>query len=293
MLRPFIRYPGGKSKHIHKILQYFEGAEKRYREPFVGGGSVYLGAVLFTDSWINDLDEGVFDLWTRVKEDPNSLIDLIEEHTPELDHRRDPRRIKTAMSLWNQVKSDIHGNLFSLGYRYLFLSKTCFSGVVTGGPTGGIAQNKNYNLTSRWAKKQTINRILQAHERLQDCRITNLSWEKVVKRPGKNVALYLDPPYLKKGPQCYREAFTLKDHQELAQVVTSSPHRYVVTLDDVEEIRDIWKDCGIPDERMISESWLYSMSGTRQKNRVGEELFIMDEASFEIAQRKSRERGDV
>jgi len=197
------------------------------------------------------------------------------------------------MALWNQVKTDTHNNLYAPGYRFLFLSKTCFSGVVTGGPTGGLAQNKNYNLTSRWAKKQTVNRILEAHSRLQDCRITGYNWEKVVKRPGKNVSLYLDPPYLDKGPQCYRESFTLEDHQRLASVVTSCPHRYVVTVDNVPKIRNVWKDCGVPDNRMISENWLYSMSGSRTKNKIGEELFIMDEVSFEIAQRKSKERGDV
>lgn len=292
-IKPFIRYPGGKSKHAQKILQYFEESEKGYREPFVGGGSVYLGAVLFSDSWINDLDEGVYDLWSKVKEDPDSLINLIEEHTPVLDHRRDPQKIKAAMELWNQVKTDIHGNLFSPGYRFLFLSKTCFSGVVTGGPTGGICQNKNYNLTSRWAKKQTIRQILETHQRLQDCKITNVSWKDVVECPGENIALYLDPPYLVKGSQCYGSSFTLEDHQELAQVVTECSHRYVVTVDDVTEIRNAWKDCDVSDDRMVSENWLYSMSGYRKKNKVGKELFIMDDASFEIAQRKRRERGDV
>ncbi len=290
-LKPFIRYPGGKSRHVHKILQYFEDKETRYREPFVGGGSVFLGGVQFDTPWINDIDEGVYDLWTRVKENPYSLIDLIEEHTTMIDHRKDQKKIKAALSLWKQVKSDTKS--FSPGYRFLFLSKTCFSGVVTGGPTGGLAQNGNYNLMSRWAKKQTIKRIMEVHGHLQasKCRITNNDWQDVVTRRGKNVALYLDPPYLKKGPQCYREAFTLEDHQKLAQVVTSCSHRYVVTLDDVVEIRNAWKDCGIPDNRMITESWLYSMSGPRKKNKVGEELFIMDDESFEIAQNKGR--GDV
>jgi len=63
MLRPFIRYPGGKSKHVQKILQYFNETEVRYREPFVGGGSVYLAATQFSESWINDIDEGVVVFW--------------------------------------------------------------------------------------------------------------------------------------------------------------------------------------------------------------------------------------
>lgn len=286
MLKSFIRYPGGKSKHVAKILQYFKETERRYREPFVGGGSVFLGATYFVGSWINDIDKEVYDLWNSVKEDPESLIDLIEEHTPILDHHKDPKKIKAALSLWNQVRGDANGKLYPPGYRFLFLSKTCFSGVVTGGPTGGMHQNGKYNLMSRWAKKQTIRRIREVHERLQDCRITNLSWEKVVNRKGKDVAIYLDPPYLEKGSQCYRHAFTLKDHEKLAEIVTASKHRYVVTVDNVLAVRNIWHDCGVPDERMISENWIYTMNGTRTENRVGKELFIMDEASFEIAQQK-------
>ena len=293
MVRPFIRFPGGKSKHVYRILQYFNEQETEYREPFVGGGSVYLGGTLFTNSWINDLDEGVYDLWRRVKEDPNSLIDHIEEHTPVLDHRKDPKRIKAALALWKKVKLDTNNKLFSPGYRFLFLSKTCFSGVVTGGPTGGTIQNHKYNLTSRWAKQQTIKRIREVHRRLWDCKITNFSWEEVVKHAGENVAMYLDPPYLDKGSQCYRESFTEDNHRKLAEVVTASPYRYVVTVDDLPSIRNIWADCGVPKSRMISETWLYSMSGKREQNKQGSELFIMDEQSIEISNIKSQLRGDV
>lgn len=293
ILRTFIRYPGGKSKHVAKILQYFHDQETEYREPFVGGGSVYLGGVQFTNSWINDLDPEVSDLWRMVKEDHYTLIDLIEGHTKVLDHRKDKRKIKKTLALWNQVRSDTNNEIFPAGYRFLFLSKTCFNGVVTGGPTGGMVQNKEYNLMSRWAEKQTIKRIVQAHDRLADCKITNSSWEKLVTDPGKNVALYLDPPYLEKGKQCYQKFFTLEDHQRLAEVVTSCPHRYVVTVDNHREVRNTWSDCGVPESRLISETWLYSMTGSRDKNREGKELFVMDERSFEIAEERKRVRGDV
>ena len=37
-----LRYPGGKSKAISKILRYLPPDFSEYREPFVGGGSLFI-----------------------------------------------------------------------------------------------------------------------------------------------------------------------------------------------------------------------------------------------------------
>lgn len=275
MSKAFCRYPGGKSRHTDKILRYFNANELDYREPFIGGGSVFLRSG-FENAWINDLDPGVYDMWRMVKETPGELIDLINEYTPIITHENDPDRIKTAIQTWRDIKDDKEHLKVPAGFRSLFLIKTCFSGVITGGPTGGIDQRSKYTLTARWAKDETIKRIRSATKRLQSCRITNYDWEVLVKEIGKNACIYLDPPYLNKGDQCYAFAFTLEDHQRLAKLVSESGHRYVVTLDDCPEIRNIWNKY-LPEKCLISETWLYSMSDFRENNRDGRELFIIDE----------------
>ncbi len=282
MLRPFIRYPGGKSRHTAKILNYLKSKELKYREPFVGGGSVYLASG-FENAWINDIDPGVYDLWRMVKEEPTMLIDLIEEHTPILEHRKDKKHIKRAISLWQEVKGDVNHTSYPEGYRFLFLIKTCFSGVVTGGPTGGMNQNSQYPITARWSCRSTIKRIGEAQKVLQTCKITNLPWSEVWDDSEKGISLFLDPPYLKKGAQCYNHSFDIDDHKKLAEKVTSSSCRYVVTVDDCVELRNIWSQCGIPEERMISEEWLYSMTSKRIKNRVGKELFIVSDDAYRLS----------
>lgn len=213
-----------------------------------------------------------------VQEEPDVLVDLIDDHTKIIDHHKDPKRIKEALSLWKQIKNDTHNKMYPAGYRFLFLSKTCFSGVITGGPIGGSAQNGKYNLTSRWSKNKTIKTIYSAHEKLKDCRITLGSWEVLVDTPGKDVALYLDPPYLEKGKQCYRYSFTLKDHEEFAKKIVSCNHRWLVTIDDHPLIREIWMSY-VPKQNIIPVTLMYSMNGEREENRGGKELFIMDEVS--------------
>src|SRR5215813_7612378 len=52
-----LRYPGGKQKAIQQIAQVFPESAREYREPLVGGGSVYFHArtIDFADRyWIND-----------------------------------------------------------------------------------------------------------------------------------------------------------------------------------------------------------------------------------------------
>jgi len=280
-LKPFIRYPGGKSKHIQKILQYTEGCDYRgcYREPFVGGGSVYLQNP-FRHGWINDIDDGIFDLWRMVKEEPEVLIQFIEEHTPILHHNKNSDKIKKALELWRKIKNDVQGKLFPKGYRALFLNKTCFSGVQTGGPTGGIYQTGKYNLTSRWSKNNTIKKIQLASVKLQKCKITNHSWQTLFEQIDKKTFLFCDPPYFHKGSLCYSEHFSSEDHKKFADKVLSCGTRYVITLDDCSEIRTIWKNAGCSEKLMLTKSWLYSMVSSREENKQGNELFIVDEESY-------------
>ena len=59
MKRPksIFRYPGGKLKAIKYIKPFWEAAKhSEYREPFVGGGSVFISKPLAQFNWINDID---------------------------------------------------------------------------------------------------------------------------------------------------------------------------------------------------------------------------------------------
>lgn len=254
--------------------------ESEYREAFIGGGSIYLAGG-FENAWINDLDTGVYDLWRLVKEDPGLLIDLFKKHGSILDHKEHPERIQEALDLWRSIQKDTEAKVVPLGYRTLFLNKTCFSGVLTGGPTGGLHQTGKYKINARWAQTKTIQRIMSAHEQLKTCRITNYSYEQVVSESGKDVVLYLDPPYLIKGKQCYEKHFNLEDHQKFAKNVVSCGHRYIVTVDDCVELRSIWTEL-VDKQCVLTETWLYSMSDFRDKNREGKEMFVVDSKTLSL-----------
>jgi site-specific DNA-adenine methylase len=77
MLKSVLRYPGGKSKAVDKIIANIPDNIKEFREPMVGGGSVALVIKqLFPDIKvkINDLNYDLICFWKTLRDDSGKLI---------------------------------------------------------------------------------------------------------------------------------------------------------------------------------------------------------------------------
>jgi DNA adenine methylase len=75
-----LRYPGGKSKAIPKILEYLPLNFVEYREPFVGGGSLFIYLKQKKPNlkvWINDLNYDLVCFWKCAQRDIDQLVDRI------------------------------------------------------------------------------------------------------------------------------------------------------------------------------------------------------------------------
>jgi site-specific DNA-methyltransferase (adenine-specific) len=76
--RTYLRYPGGKSKALSKMVPFFPNMFTQYREPMVGGGSAFLYIrqhFPHVRCWINDLDYGVYCFWKMAQERNAELVD--------------------------------------------------------------------------------------------------------------------------------------------------------------------------------------------------------------------------
>jgi DNA adenine methylase len=71
-----LRYIGGKSKIVSKFFQYFPVDFKEYREPFLGGGSVFLFMKqVYPEKkfWINDFNKNLFYFWITLQSNAINL----------------------------------------------------------------------------------------------------------------------------------------------------------------------------------------------------------------------------
>src|SRR3989339_798067 len=90
---PF-RYPGGKFYAIKYLLPYIaQIPHDEYREPFVGGGSVFFGKPKVKNNWINDIDAELMNIY-KIFQDKNLYKKLLKRFQKEVANPVRYREIK-------------------------------------------------------------------------------------------------------------------------------------------------------------------------------------------------------
>lgn len=112
------------------------------------------------------------------------------------------------------------------------------------------------------------------HGALQNTRIANRDYSILLREPGEDVFIFLDPPYRSKTTsKLYGKKGNLHtrfDHDRFAQNMRDCPHRWLITYDDCDEIRHSFAFAHI-----YAWELQYGMNNYMQgKAKKGKELFI-------------------
>ena len=78
VLVPPLKWPGGKSGELDRILAAAPRAYDRYFEPFVGGGAVYWSVPSSVPAWINDTSVDLVDLYRLVQAEDARLHEYLD-----------------------------------------------------------------------------------------------------------------------------------------------------------------------------------------------------------------------
>lgn len=259
-----LRYPGGKSRAIKQILPHIPKNIKEYREPFIGGGSVFLAIRQLFDSninkyWINDLNFDLYCFWLYAQKDIKGLTDAVGKIKEE---KPDGRKLFTELT-----QADLKLDNFERAIRFFILNRITFSGTVESGGYSQQAFEKRFTDSS-------LERLQHLGKMLQFMTITNFDYQALIEPPGEDVFIFLDPPYLsatrsklygKKG-----DLHTAFDHDRFASIMKESCHKWLITYDDSPAIRKLFDFAHI-----IEWNLQYGMNNYKQKNAAkGKELMI-------------------
>lgn len=256
-----LRFPGGKSRGVRQILSLIPPFEA-YREPMVGGGSVFLALrQLFPRRhfWINDLNYELYCFWAVLQSHPENLMRKILQI---YEQAEDGRELFTRlMERYDQ------GDELERAVRFFVLNRITFSGTVDSGGYSEQAFKGRFTLSA-------IRRLAQVAPLLQGVRITHGDYEAVLRAPGEGVFIFLDPPYYSAtASRLYGrrgELHTGFDHQRLSHVLRETSHRWLLTYDDSPFIRQLYGGYSI-----LSWQLQYGMNNYKQSiARPGQELFI-------------------
>lgn len=227
-----LRYPGGKSKfysYIKDILVCNDLLGETYIEPFAGGAGLALKLLLNDDVKrivINDYDIAIYAVWHSILYTTNEFCYLIENAVLTQEEWAKQRSIYAARD---------QKDLLRLGFATLFLNRTNVSGVIEGGIIGGQQQCGNYKIDARFNKQTLVTKVKQIAQKRDQIVLLNEDAKELLRpeqlRRFYKAFIYLDPPYVKKGAQLYKNAFTEADHIELFQLISSCRRKWVVTYD--------------------------------------------------------------
>lgn len=256
-----LRYPGGKGKFAPFVKDLMDSNELSgdYLEPYAGGAGVALD-LLFSgyckNIHINDLDLAVYNFWKSVTDHTDEFLKLVSD-------------TDITINEWHKQKTilsdPINHSQLEHGFATFFLNRTNRSGILKGGVIGGKNQNGNYKLDVRFNKDNLAKRIEKIGRYTEHIKVYNLDALELLNKVDillpEDSLVYLDPPYYVKGQGLYRNFYMHDDHVRIRHALDNVKTKWIVSYDNCEEIKDIYKGYR-QDDYDLNYSAYYKMKGS-------------------------------
>lgn len=241
MLSP-LRYPGGKSMlytSIRALIRANGLSGGTYVEPYAGGAGAAL-ALLITGQVqrivINDLDPALYAFWRSVVKHPDEFAHMTREAKLTIPEWKRQKKIYATADRTDYL---------ALGFATFYLNRTNRSGVLNGGPIGGLDQTGEYKIDARFNTKTLLERLRLIALHAPRIVVLRQDGRHVIRRYGSrdDVLVYADPPYFQKAGTLYMNSFEASDHEKLAKTLTElGQQKWILTYDDVPEVNILYPD---------------------------------------------------
>ena len=265
--KPILKWVGGKTQIIDKLIMNFPVHINNYREAFLGGGSVLFALLSFVKSGIikiegsvfaYDLNEPLINIYKNIQMRHIELYDTLQTIIAEFNNcgmgevvNRTPVNIEEAKtakenyyywirSKYNKLclndKNDILGSAM-----FIFLNKTCFRGVFRVGPNGFNVPYGHYN------NPEIINKehLEEIHSLLQNVIFECCDFHTTLANVLHNDFVYLDPPYAPETNTSFvgytPNGFNIENHKDLFNLIhnlTDANNKIMLSNADVSLVRD-------------------------------------------------------
>lgn len=174
---------------------------------------------------------------------------------------------KNGKELYLKLKKASYEDIFNRGIRFYILNRISYSGTVD---SGGYSQEA-------FEKRFTYSKIYQLYsisKILDNVIITSEDYSNLLYDNGDDVFIYLDPPYLSTvESKLYGKNGNLHksfNHHEFAEKMKNCNFKWLITLDDTNEMRRIFNFASINPLNVVYG--MDNFNGRKTKN--GRELLI-------------------
>ena len=242
-LKTPLRYPGGKSKAIKTLAQWYPKVITEYREPFIGGGSIAIDITKANPDipvWVNDLYVPLYNFWVQLRDRGEELSERVRHEKQKTLDEGDPDKITAkAKELFNKYKAEIDTyDDFEKAVAFFIMNKCSYSGLTENSTFSQTASNSNFSLVG-------ADKLAKFSELIKNWKITNIDYSEVMKAKGyADTFIFLDPPYDIKdflyGKN--REMHKSFDHDLFADNVSTCIHKFMITYNFNDRLLDLYKN---------------------------------------------------
>lgn len=224
--KPILRWPGGKTRMLKKILPRIP-QHVCYCEPFFGGGAVLFNKQRSSTEVINDLNGSLVALYRNLQYHLPALLGELE---------------------WLQSsRQNLHDFIAQPGLtelqraaRFLLVNRSSFGGNMH---SFGVAKTRGGGVG--FNHKQVGGLLKAAHERLDGVVVENLPYERCFANyDSADTFFFIDPPYLNAQTAAYK-GWSEDQMRQFRRQVGKLKGNWIVTVDDSPLNRDLFSDCQV------------------------------------------------
>jgi DNA adenine methylase len=294
-MKPIIKWVGGKTQIIDKIMEHFPTNINNYHELFLGGGSVLLALLsLQADNKIKingsinayDINPIIINMFINIRDNPLEIYKYIKKlifHFNKISINNGNRKIKHTNEItskesfyyWLRYKFNklkIKESSIRVSAIFIFLNKTCFRGVYREGPNGFNVPYGNYNNPEIINKKH----LIELSKLIQNVNFYNMGFEESFKNVSVQDFVYLDPPYAPINSTSFvgyvADGFNIDKHKklfELTKSIINKNCKFIMSNADVDLVKDSFKDYQI-----ITILCKRSINSKNPESKVNEVLIL-------------------
>lgn len=229
-----LKWIGNKQRFASAITAHFPSTFKRYFEPFLGSGAI-LGALAPRSALGSDAFEPLIEIWQTLQQSPAILKDWYAQrwHAMMLGHKTtEYEKVKAA---FNQKPN---------GADLLFLSRTCYGGVVRFRQTDG-AMSTPCGPHVPVSPQSFDRRVDEWHRRTVNVEFSALDFADAMTMADQGDLVYCDPPYLDSQKILYgAQKFELKRLFDSIQACKARGAMVALSIDGTKRSGN--KLCNVP-----------------------------------------------
>ncbi|WP_082754588.1 DNA adenine methylase [Burkholderia savannae] len=249
-IKPFIRWAGGKSRLLPRILPYVPASINNYYEPFLGGGAVFLACASRVSgrSHLADLNEHLIAAWVAMRDHQSELRPLLAWYLK-----------NDSKEFYYEIRSNTASSCtVEKGARFLYLNGVSWNHLWRENSRTGAMNVPWGDRRFKLIDDNTMNSIGGLLARAD---LTAADFREVLCSAMPGDFVYLDPPYLpvfsrpdvEKEPTAKFNKYTAKTFEiadlvalaELCEDLSQRGVRWVMSNRDTESVRSLFPSAEI------------------------------------------------